>query len=71
MATPSSILAWETPRTEEHGKLQSMGSQKSQTGFSDKTTATTKCFCKQPSVLITPRQITDGASKTLRRSYQE
>ena len=26
MATRSSILAWEIPRTEEHGGLQSMGS---------------------------------------------
>ena len=30
MATHSNILAWETPRTEEPGGLQSMGSQKSQ-----------------------------------------
>ena len=28
MATHSSILAWETPRTEEPGGLQSMGSQR-------------------------------------------
>ena len=28
MATHSSILAWEMPRTEEHGGLQSMGSQR-------------------------------------------
>ena len=35
MATHSSILAWETPWTEEPGKLQSMGSQKSCTRFSD------------------------------------
>ena len=27
MAIPSSILAWRTPRTEEPGELQSMGSQ--------------------------------------------
>ena len=27
MATHSSILAWEIPRTEEPGGLQSMGSQ--------------------------------------------
>ena len=27
MATHSSILAWEIPRTEEPGKLQSLGSQ--------------------------------------------
>ena len=31
MATRSSILAWETPWTEEPGGLQSMGSQKSRT----------------------------------------
>ena len=31
MATPSSVLAWETPRTEEPGRLQSMGLQKGQT----------------------------------------
>ena len=35
MATHSSILAWEIPRTEEHGGLQSMGSQKSRIGLSD------------------------------------
>ena len=31
MATHSSSLAWEVPWTEEPGRLQSMGSQKSQT----------------------------------------
>ena len=31
MATHSSILAWEIPRTEEPGGLQPVGSQKSQT----------------------------------------
>ena len=31
MTTHSSILAWEIPWTEELGRLQSMGSQKSQT----------------------------------------
>ena len=35
MATHSSILAWDIPWTEEPGGLQSMGSQKSQTGLSD------------------------------------
>ena len=30
-ATHSSILAWEIPRTEDPGGLQSMGSQKGQT----------------------------------------
>ena len=28
MATPSGILAWKIPRTEEPGELQSMGSQR-------------------------------------------
>ena len=31
MVTPSSILAWEIPWTEEPGRLQSMGSQESPT----------------------------------------
>ena len=38
MATPSSILAWERPCTEEPGRLQSLGSQRI---LSDLTTATT------------------------------
>ena len=28
MATHSSTLVWKIPRTEEHGRLQSMGSQR-------------------------------------------
>ena len=39
-ATHSSILAWEIPWTEEPGGLQSMWSQKSQTGLSDPTATT-------------------------------
>ena len=35
MATPSSILAWRIPWTEEPGRLQSMGFTKSQTPLSD------------------------------------
>ena len=35
MATHSSILAWEISWTEELGRLQSMGSQKSQTQLSN------------------------------------
>ena len=35
MAAHSSILAWRIPWTEEPGRLQSMGSQKSQTRLSD------------------------------------
>ena len=38
MATHSSNLIWEIPWTEEPGGLQSMGSQKSQTQFSEKRT---------------------------------
>ena len=38
MTTYSSILAWEISRAEEPGGQQSMGSQKSQTWLSDKTT---------------------------------
>ena len=38
MAAHSSILAWEITYTEEPGRLQSMGSQKSWTRFSDWTT---------------------------------
>ena len=35
MATPSSVLAWRIPWTEEPGGLQSMGSLKSWTRLSD------------------------------------
>ena len=35
MATHCSILAWEIPWTEEPGSLQSVKSQKRQTGLSD------------------------------------
>ena len=35
MATHSSILAWEIPWTKEPDRLQSLGSQKSQTQLSD------------------------------------
>ena len=35
MATHSSILVWKIPWTEELGRLQSMGSQKSQTQLSN------------------------------------
>ena len=37
MAPHSSILAWKIPWTEEPGRLQSMGSAKSQTRLSDFT----------------------------------
>ena len=35
MATHSSVLAWEIPRTEEHGRLQSMRLPKSRTRLSN------------------------------------
>ena len=38
MATCSNILAWEIPWTKEPGRLQSVGSQKSQTQLGDKAT---------------------------------
>ena len=38
MATYSSILAWEIPRTEEPGRIQSMGWPKSWPQLSDQTT---------------------------------
>ena len=40
MTTHSSILALETPWTEEPGGLQSTGSQKSRTQLNDKTVRT-------------------------------
>ena len=39
MAAHSNILAWKIPWTEDPNRLQSMGSQKSQTQLSDKTIA--------------------------------
>ena len=39
MATHSSILAWEISWTEELGRLQSMGSQKSRTQLSEHVSA--------------------------------
>ena len=42
MATHSTFLTWEIPRTEEPGGLQSMGSVKSQMQLSDKTTIETE-----------------------------
>ena len=40
MATYSNILAWEIPWTEEPGRLQSMGLQKSRTWLSDQIATT-------------------------------
>ena len=44
MATHSSILAWEIPWTEELGRLQSTGSQKSWTQLNDGTTTFVECL---------------------------
>ena len=44
MATHSSILAWETPWTEEPGRLQSMGLQKSKTWLSLSGSNNKLCF---------------------------
>ena len=41
MATHSNILTWEISWTEEPGRLQSMGLQKSQTGQTSTTTTIT------------------------------
>ena len=47
MSTHSSILAWVIPWTEEPGELQMMGSQKSWTQLSNKTTINLNiCFLK-------------------------
>ena len=55
LATHSNILAREIPWTEEPDGLQSMGSQKSQTRFIDKTTTTKGRFnldlCLQKSLI--------------------
>ena len=40
MATHSRILAWEIPWTQEPGRLQSMGMEKSWTRLSGQTTTT-------------------------------
>ena len=41
MAAHSRILAWEVPRTEDPGGLQSMGLERSWTQLSDQTTSLT------------------------------
>ena len=43
MATHSSILSWKIPWTEEPGRLQSIGSKKSQTGLSNQAQHTGLC----------------------------
>ena len=43
MATYSSVLVWEIPWTEKHGRLQFMVLQKSQTQLSNQTTNVLSC----------------------------
>ena len=50
MATHSSTLAWEIPRTDEPSGLQSMGSQKSQTRFINNNPLSQPAF--QPNVFL-------------------
>ena len=55
MATHSSILAWRIPWTEEPGRLQSMGLQKSWTWFSDSTTPWLGRWVREGSRMSCPR----------------
>ena len=50
MATQSGILAWEIPWTEKLGRLQSVGSQKSQIQLTDWTATTCYIEGKVPSM---------------------
>ena len=61
MATHSSILAWETLWAEEPGRVQSMGSQKSQTQFSNTTTT------KQTIPGITPSAEKEGKAQRMQK----
>ena len=60
MATPSSILAWRIPWTEEPGKLQSMGSQRVRHDWMTNTfTSLSRCiwllFCKKYYLMFIPK----------------
>ena len=55
MATASSILAWEIPRTEEPGRLQSMGSQR----------VRHHSVTKPPSLSSPPLDVREGDTVTL------
>ena len=59
MATHSSILTWENPWTEEAGRLQSMGSQKSWTQLSTHTRTT--CVISVPPSEIEPHVPCNGS----------
>ena len=55
VATHSSILSWRIPWTEEPGKLQSMGSHKSQTRLRGLSTGAC-CFTLLPDKTLCPRK---------------
>ena len=59
MATHSSILAWEIPRTEESGGLQPLGLQKGQTQLSDEAMTSTygTSFPRKKDIKIEPNFI--------------
>ena len=60
MATQVQYSLWRVPQTEKPGRLQSMGSQESDTAFSDKTTILShnneqKCHLQQHERTKTPK----------------
>jgi len=60
MATHSSILAWWIPWTEEPGRLQSMGLQKSGTQLSNNSIVLQES-CAQPEVTVLCRKLMSSA----------
>ena len=60
MATHSSILAWWIPWTEEPGRLQSMGLQKSGTQLSNNSIVLQES-CAQPEVTVLCRKLLSSA----------
>ena len=69
MATHSSILTWRIPWTEEPGRLQSMGLQKSQAQISDKKKKTPKVnhhLCLQQVIIFF---LMEGLASTLVFAY--
>ena len=72
MATHSSILAWEIPRTEEPGGLQSTGSQKSWTWLRDwdnsnKNITTCKTTISWPDLKLTPHFWTNHCNSIFKK----
>ena len=65
LATLSYILAWEISWIKEPGRLQSTGSQKSQTQFSNETT--TKPFNRQNSTISGTRNVEKRYEKEKKR----